>query len=267
MTRIVTLEEFTPGERVDGLPWTLARIEEAATAGGARTSLATINLATGPGVSPTGLDTDPSEPQPRTLTTSLAQLNAGYYWVVFIDAAAHEQEVGPVFAPAQAETYTSPVAVRRVLSPDGDRTDTGSAASLSDDDLEQAIAEAQAEIDARLASRYTVPFSFPVPVVIEQATRDIAAYLGTLTFRRGDPIDANDPVQLRYNRAQALLASIQAGKTELPVGSDGPLSEATADAEVINPYDGDLFQLSDFALGAGSFRYPGMMPGADEGLL
>lgn len=170
------------------------------------------------------------------------------------------------FDSSNAGTYTTIDAVRQVLSPDGDPSATlGTAASLSDEEIQEAIDEGAAEIDARLGARYTVPFEAPIPSILEKLNRDIAAYLATLVYRRGDPIDSNDPVQLRYNRAQGLLTAIQNGKAELSVDT-GALAES-GDAEVINPYEGDLFELGDFALGAGSYRYPGTMPGYDDGLL
>ena len=145
-------------------------------------------------------------------------------------------------------SYVTPTELRQILSPDADPTaDTSSASSMSDAELQEAIDEAQTEVDAKLAARYTVPFS-SIPPIVEKLTRDIAAWLATLVFRRGDPIDPNDPVQLRYNRAQANLLSIQSGKTELTT-TTGPVSEDTAVPEVVNQFDGDLFTPDDFALG------------------
>lgn len=160
-------------------------------------------------------------------------------------------------------SYVTPTQVRQILSPDTDPTqDTSSAASMSDDELQEAIDEAQAEVDAKLAARYDVPFT-DVPPLVEKLTRDIAAWLATLTFRRGDPIDPNDPVALRYSRAQGNLTSAQAGKTEL-VATAGPLSESD-DPEVINPFDGTLFEPDDFSLGPAPYVRPLPATGFDDG--
>lgn len=171
-------------------------------------------------------------------------------------------------SPSSNDTYTDVTAVRQILSPDGSTDPTlGTAASLSDAEIQEAINEAASEINARVAGRYTVPFA-QAPAIIEKLNRDIAAYLATLVYRRGDPIDPNDPVQLRYNRAQTLLAAIQNGKAEL-VGAAGPVAEGTAEAEVINPYFGDLFLPADFNLGPAPYRGIGLpVPGYDDdGLL
>jgi phage gp36-like protein len=261
MSREVTLLDFTPGARTDGLAWTHARMEESATATGTFTAIDSYVFGVGTQPAP---DTDPRAPQARDFTTTQAQLTEGYYRIVFLDAANHEQVVGPIFVPQFGQAYTSTDSVRRVLSPDG-VSDDSTAASLSDDEIEQAISEAAAEVDAKLAARYTVPFT-NVPAIVTTITRDVSAYLAMLVFRGGDPIDPNDPVQLRYNRAQANLIQIQTGKTELPVDSSGPLAEGV-EAAVINPYDGDLFTPGDFSLGPAPFRYPAMMPGYDDGSL
>lgn len=93
MTYVVRLEGFTPGERGDGTPWTLADLEESTTATGPGTLLETFAL------SP--LDTDPTNPVPRSFTTTLATLAAGWYRVVFRDAAGHSQATGWVFNGAE----------------------------------------------------------------------------------------------------------------------------------------------------------------------
>lgn len=244
--RIVSLEDFTPGERFDGLPWTLARFEEAASSAGAFTALETINLATGPGVSPAGLDSDPTEPASRGFTTALATLSEGYYRIVFIDAAGHEQEVGPVFSDSRVQAYTSVQAVRRVLSPDGDRdAKLGTAAWLSDNEIEEAIEDAATEINGRLAPRYDLPFE-TIPPLVETLNRDIAAYLATLTYRRGTPIPDSDPVALRYDRAQKLLTSAAKGDLQLVDEAEGAPVSTLAEATVVNPYSGDLFSADEF---------------------
>jgi len=79
---IVSLTDYTPEPRFDGLPWTAARIEEASSAGGPWTGIETITL--------NPVDPDPSDPASRSFTTSLATLTAGWYRIVWIDAALLE---------------------------------------------------------------------------------------------------------------------------------------------------------------------------------
>ena len=80
MTVVVSLEDFRPAPRYDALPWTQARIEEAATAAGPWGTLETVAL------SP--LDTDPANPRYRNFTTALGSAAEQWYRVVFLDAAA-----------------------------------------------------------------------------------------------------------------------------------------------------------------------------------
>ena len=88
MAIVVSLEEFRPVARYDGVPFTQARIEEAAVAAGPFTLLETFPL-----VPP---DADPSDPASRSFTTNLATLEEGWYRVVFVDANADSVTVGPI---------------------------------------------------------------------------------------------------------------------------------------------------------------------------
>lgn len=161
------------------------------------------------------------------------------------------EDLNVVFNPPTISAsggYTTPDSVRQILAPGGD-TDPSTAAGMSDDDLQEAINEGASEIDTRLASRYSVPFAGAVPIVIEKLNRDIAAFLANLTFQRGQPLDADDPVRLRYNRARDLLNQIAKGEVEL-LGDTGPITAAASEVAVENPlYSGNLFALEDFNLG------------------
>lgn len=123
--------------------------------------------------------------------------------------------------------YTDPDVVRLALSPGGDDSDVGSAASLDDPDLEAAISDATDEVNAKLAGRYAVPFADPAPDLIKTLTTAIAGYLVTLTYRRGDPLLTGDPVLLRYTRAELMLAQLQSGAMILDPGSTSPAPDAS----------------------------------------
>lgn len=142
--------------------------------------------------------------------------------------------------------YATPQTVRQALSPDGTNA-PGTAASLSDAQILDAISEATTELDGRLAARYKVPFPDPAPALIQAVVRDIAAYLATLTYRKGNPLLPDDPVRLRYSRASSMLTDIAAGKVELPAGGI-TVPETGGHAAVVNPYEGDLFELRDLGL-------------------
>lgn len=122
--------------------------------------------------------------------------------------------------------YTTPDEVRLVLTRDPDQT-AGNAASLSNDTIQGEITSAQQRVDGRLALVYKVPFADPVPTLIRDITRDIAAYLSDLTFREVRDYGSElNPVYLRYKDALALLEQIATGKTTVPGDPVPPESES-----------------------------------------
>lgn len=85
---VVTLERFYPPARDDEptpLPWTAARME--ASADGPLLVFADRGTVT---FDPLTLDTDPTNPRPRDLTTQDALLTDAWWRVVFIDAQGNE---------------------------------------------------------------------------------------------------------------------------------------------------------------------------------
>jgi len=85
---VITFENYRPGPRQDGEPWTQVTIEESATPDGTWTLIDTITL------SP--VDTDPASPQLRSFTTENATLTDGWYRVTFLDADGDTQVTDPV---------------------------------------------------------------------------------------------------------------------------------------------------------------------------
>lgn len=142
--------------------------------------------------------------------------------------------------------YTTVAEVREALFPGGESDDRGeTAASMNDSQLSDAVEEAQAKIDARLASRYAVPWpDGEVPPIVASLTRDLAAYDATLSHRRGQPLAADHPVRLRHDEALALLTLIADGDASIET-----VPEGTGAVVVQNGYEGDLFGLEDFDLG------------------
>jgi hypothetical protein len=88
MGYLVTLTDFTPSPRADGIAWTTARIEEASLIGGTFTAIQTVTL------SPA--DTDPAHPLTRTFTTTAATLDSGWYRIVWLDSLSNQQATDPV---------------------------------------------------------------------------------------------------------------------------------------------------------------------------
>lgn len=170
--------------------------------------------------------------------------------------------------------YVTPDAVRIAADPEwqagSDQPASGgqSAAELSDGQLADAIAEASTRVDVYLAGRYTTPvapvdpnvtpLTYPGPVAVW--TRDIALYFATLTFLRGAPLEANDPVNLRYTAAMTDLAAARDGKLSLPLPAADVTPGSGFVGAVANGYVG-LFDGSDAgyhrgAVSPGSYTNP-----------
>jgi hypothetical protein len=83
---VVSMKDFIPPSRSDGLPWTTIRIEEAAASTGTWTQIASQVL--------TPVDSDPRYPMPRDWTVTNATLapGVGWYRVRFGDAANQTSE-------------------------------------------------------------------------------------------------------------------------------------------------------------------------------
>lgn len=80
---------------------------------------------------------------------------------------------------------------------------------------ENAVEDAQAEIDGYLAKRYDVPFT-KTPKVISKFAKDIALY--NLVSRKGvDESDREKTYLTRYNAAVAFLTKVAEGKIDIGV--------------------------------------------------
>ena len=92
--------------------------------------------------------------------------------------------------------------------------------------IDEAIADADGEIDGYLAKRYAVPLA-PVPTVITKLSNDIALY--NLRSRAGmDEAgrEANDLT--RYNAAIKFLTLVAEGKVSLGTEASDPQAAAAA---------------------------------------
>jgi hypothetical protein len=95
---ILTLFGYTPPARYDDLPWTQARIEQAATETGSYTALETIDL--------DPVDSDPQNPQARGFTTEDAT-EGDWYRIVWVDGDGDESQ--PTLPVLFADTATTTV--------------------------------------------------------------------------------------------------------------------------------------------------------------
>lgn len=144
--------------------------------------------------------------------------------------------------------YATPDDVRSVVARDQDRPEQ-TAAVMDDNQLEASVANAQAEVDAKLRNRYTVPFS-PCPEMVRWITVDIAAYLSTVNYRQEEEdLQPTDPVALRYARALALLKCIQDGDADLDDGAGGSADDGGGFGMPVAPSGARLFQAGNFGLG------------------
>lgn len=142
--------------------------------------------------------------------------------------------------------------VREALAPEGDFANTATAASLNDAQLTDALVEASSEVDGSVRG---APFAAnAIPPIIQGIVRDVAAYLATLTHRKGVELPADHPVALRYKRAESLIAAAASGKLDLTQTSEAGGGEPF----VQNSYSGDLFDLETLGIGPANALPPWM---------
>lgn len=155
--------------------------------------------------------------------------------------------------------YSTPAMVRNAVAPGDWLADppqtpggTGTAADMSDDQLADEIAEADTQINVALSPYYTVPVAPLIgggtPHPIDYWSRNIAAYNATLTNNRNLPLDPNSPVALRYKQTLAALAGLANGTTAPGIPPVNPDTGGGGAGAPLNPYEGNLFDQSDFQL-------------------
>jgi hypothetical protein len=155
--------------------------------------------------------------------------------------------------------YVEVDAVRLILARDSGQFER-TAAGLSEELIKDAIKSAEVEINAKLGLQYKVPFEDgDVPDLIQEIAKDIAAFMADLTFRQDvDYTSDNEPMLLRYRRAEEMLQLLWDGSLTLPGATPSDTGPAPAERHytVLNPYQGTLFDLQDFDLGPERPRYP-----------
>jgi phage gp36-like protein len=152
--------------------------------------------------------------------------------------------------------YAEPEQVRAAVARDPGNA-AGTAGSMADSQLQESIDNAQAEIDARLRGRYTVPFA-AVPLLIHTITVEIAAYHAKRRYRQSKPLNPEDPAVLGYQWAQNLLKQIANGDADLDDGTGTGASEPAGSGgglgRPVNAVPGRLFSMDEFDLGHGRPR-------------
>ena len=145
--------------------------------------------------------------------------------------------------------YSTDTQVRIVLigRRSEDRNETVN--ELDGDQIENAIADADAQIDLVLRRRYSLPLQEPVPSIVNTLSINIATYLASLTFRGTTPLDGSDPTVLRYERARRLLEDIRNGRVDLDalervneeVGADSVFNMLEKPLFPTHPWFGDEY--------------------------
>jgi hypothetical protein len=140
MTQVVTFEGYTPIPRFDEIPWTEARVQEAITPSGAWALIDTLTL--------DPVDTDPSVPATRNLTTDLASDAPNlWYRIVFADAngdtSAPTDPVQNAIVVAEPTLYVQPSALKQTLGIKDSNVDT----SYLDADLLASCKSASRAVD------------------------------------------------------------------------------------------------------------------------
>ena len=98
MSVVVSFERVLPPARFDALPWTEARIEEAAEEDGTYTQIDTYTL--------TPVDADPADPAYRSFTTELGTADDYWYRVVFADT---DGDISIATVPIQNSADVTPI--------------------------------------------------------------------------------------------------------------------------------------------------------------
>lgn len=102
---------------------------------------------------------------------------------------------------------------------------TGTAAALSPEQIQEAIGRASTRVGMYAGSSWVPDASHPdvdVPDLVRDLTVQIGAYYATLIYRKGVPLDPNDPIALGYADAMKALNAINSGEAEvIPAGPGG----------------------------------------------
>lgn len=147
--------------------------------------------------------------------------------------------------------YSSPADVRNALTPGADQADQTTAAGFQDGQIQDAIKEADGNIDTYLSGKYGIPTDPDTPEVavypVRAWSRDIAAYLATLTYRKSKDLQPDDPIRLRFEWTIGLLTKIAEGDLtpNLPQPPAPPDGFGPQGAFVYNQYHGKLFTPAD----------------------
>ena len=168
--------------------------------------------------------------------------------------------------------YCTPADVRLAVDPSWipgspePQTGAQDASQLSDAQIRDAIAQASAQVDSFIGGRYQTPVapvdgSDPVTYpdqLVHYWTRDLAAYLATLTYFRHQSMESTEPVYLRATAAMSAMAAVRDGKGVLnlpPAASGDANASAGGYAGAVDSGTGGIFDAADAGYHRGAFTY------------
>ena len=139
--------------------------------------------------------------------------------------------------------YVTPQDIREAVAPDGEYQ--GTCATMSDEQLDRYIRQAQSRVDSTVGESFT-PSN--VPELLSGTTLALATFYATLGYRKGKSLDEYHPVYLMYQDALAVLKQIQDNSLDPTPSPDTDPTPARAKPRVINPINARFFTLRDAGL-------------------
>lgn len=142
-------------------------------------------------------------------------------------------------------TYALPADIREAVAPDGNFS--GTCAELTDDQLTQHLLRGQSVVDASTGKAFT---DTNVPPLLKGLVLALGAYYGTLAYRKGKDLAAQDPVYLLYQDATATLKQIRDSEIDIITPTVTDAVPAETRPLVFNPllYGATAFTKEDFGL-------------------
>ncbi len=119
---------------------------------------------------------------------------------------------------ASGTLYASVADLRNVMS--GTDSGTGTAAQLTDAQLELALYSASNRVSVYAGNVYdsSVPQAVP-PAILHDLTLDLAAFWAAKTYLKWKSVETTSPTYIAYQSAMSLLEDVRDGKIALGVGA------------------------------------------------
>ena len=185
---IVSIADIVPPARFDGIPWETATISESANSAGPFNEIASFTL--------DPVDSDPTDPAPRSFTTTAATLPAGWYQLAFQDAAGGQVLIEPFPWPEPERVISPYCSVLDVQARSANRPVTASSVP-NIGQVQQFIQDAAGEINGILVQKgYLVP-------IVSASNPDAFATLHSLNVTGGWALmEASAPTSPNKDMAQ-----------------------------------------------------------------